>query len=103
MLQIGITNYPDQRLKGHKKIGWELLEIRGPMDGQLARDWETGMLAMLRYKGADLGNTSISGIFDGSSEAWSKETFPAKSIRELMDQTNEFEESQKINKSRSGR
>jgi len=103
MLQIGITNYPDQRLKGHKKIGWELLEIRGPMDGQLARDWETGMLAMLRNKGADLGNTSISGIFDGSSEAWSKETFPAKSIRELMDQTNEFEESQKNNKSRSGR
>jgi hypothetical protein len=92
MLQIGITNYPDQRLKGHKKIGWEVLEIRGPMDGQLARDWETSILATLRNQGADLGNTSVSGKFDGASEAWSKSTFPVKSIKELMRLTEELEE-----------
>ena len=30
--------------------------------------------------------------FDGYSEAWSKSTFPVKSIKELMRLTEEFEE-----------
>jgi len=91
MLQIGITNYPDQRLKGHEKIGWEVLEVRGPMDGQLVRDWETSILAMLRNNGADLGNVSVSGNFDGASEAWSRATFEVKGIKELMRLTEDFE------------
>ena len=98
MLQIGITNYPDQRLKGHKKIGWEVLEIRGPMDGQLVRDWETAILTMLRNRGADLGNTSVSGVFDGASESWSKSKFETKSLRELMDLTDAYEETLKNKK-----
>lgn len=100
MLQIGITNYPDQRLKSHKKIGWEVLEIRGPLDGQLARDWETAMLVMLRNQGADLGNISVSGKFDGASEAWSKSTFLVTSLKQLMDLTNDFEEFSSAKKKR---
>jgi hypothetical protein len=46
---------------------------------------------MLKAKGADLSNSSIAGKFEGYSEAWSKSTFEAKSIRELMRQTEEFE------------
>ena len=34
----------------------------------------------------------IAGKFDGYSEAWSKSTFPVKSIKELMRLTDEFEE-----------
>jgi hypothetical protein len=34
----------------------------------------------------------IAGKFDGYSEAWSKSTFEAKSIKELMRLTEEFEE-----------
>jgi hypothetical protein len=92
MLQIGITNIPDDRLNDHRKLGWETLEIRGPMDGHLTQQWETAILRMLKTKGADLSNKEIAGKFDGYSEAWSKSTFPVKSIKELMKLTEEFEE-----------
>ena len=91
MFQIGITNDPDTRLSQHKKLGWELLELRGPMDGHLTQQWETAILRMLKAKGADLSNSKIAGKFDGYSEAWSKSTFEVKSIKELMRMTEEFE------------
>lgn len=92
MFQIGITNNPDKRLGQHKKLGWETLELRGPMDGHLTQQWETAILRMLKAKGADLSNANIAGKFDGYSEAWSKSTFEVKSIKELMKITEEFEE-----------
>lgn len=92
MLQIGITNTPDHRLNDHKKLGWEILEIRGPMDGHSTQEWETAILRMLKAKGADLGNANIAGKYSGYSEAWSKSTFEAKSIKELMRLTEEFED-----------
>lgn len=91
MLQIGITNAPDSRLKRHKSKGWDVLEVRGPMDGHLTRQWEKAMLKMLTYRGADLSNSSIIGKFDGYTEAWSRSAFEAKSIFELMKLTEEFE------------
>ena len=95
MLQIGITNSHDNRLKDHKKLGWEELELRGPMDGHLTQQWETAILRMLKAKGADLSNSKIAGKFDGYSEAWSKLTFEVKSIKELMKLTEEFEDDSK--------
>jgi len=91
MFQIGITNYPDDRLGRHRRLGWKTLEIRGPMDGHLTQQWETAILRMLKSKGADLSNSKIAGKFDGFTEAWSKSTFPVKSIKELMRLTEEFE------------
>ncbi len=95
MFQIGITNVPDNRLSRHRKLGWELLELRGPMDGHLTQQWETAILRMLKSKNADLSNSKIAGKFDGYSEAWSKSTFEAESIKELMRLTEEFEEESK--------
>jgi hypothetical protein len=92
MFQIGITNYPERRLASHLKLGWKVNEIRGPLDGHLTRQWETAILRMLKAKGADLSYSKIAGKFDGYSEAWSKSTFPVKSIKELMRMTEEFEE-----------
>jgi hypothetical protein len=92
MFQIGITNVPNRRLSEHAKKGWELLELRGPMDGHLTQQWETAILRMLKAKGADLSNSKIAGKFDGYSEAWSKSTFKATSIANLMKLTDEFEE-----------
>jgi hypothetical protein len=92
MLQIGITNFPENRLSEHAGRGWEVIEIRGPIDGLNAREWETAILRMLKAKGADLSNPKIAGKFDGYSEAWSKSTFEAKSIKALMRLTEEFEE-----------
>ena len=95
MLQIGITNIPDNRLGDHKKLGWDLLELRGPMDGHLTQQWETAILRMLKAKGADLSNSKVAGKFDGYSEAWSKSTFEAKSIQDLMRLTEDFEDSKR--------
>ena len=92
LLQIGITNVPEGRILKHSKAGWNLIELRGPMDGLIAREWETAILRMLKAKGADLSNSKIAGKFDGYSEAWSKSTFQVKSIKELMRLTEEFEE-----------
>lgn len=92
MFQIGITNFPDDRIKSHQKLGWELVEVRGPMDGHLTQQWETAILRMLKAKGADLSNEKIAGKFDGYSEAWSKSTFQTTSIKELMKLTELFEE-----------
>jgi hypothetical protein len=92
MLQVGISNIPIKRLKEHESTGWKLLDSRGPMDGFLTQQWETAILRMLKAKGADLSNSKIAGKFDGYSEAWSKSTFPVKSIKELMRLTEEFEE-----------
>ena len=69
-----------------------MLEVRGPMDGLLTQQWETAILRMLKAKGADLSNSTVAGKFEGYSEAWSKSTFPVKSIKELMRLTEEFEE-----------
>ncbi len=98
MYQIGITNDQDSRLGSHRKLGWEVLEVRGPMDGLLTQDWETAILRMLRKNGADLSNSSIAGKFDGYSEAWSKSKFEARSLRELMDLTETYEETLKKKK-----
>lgn len=91
MLQIGITNVPDDRLGSHRKLGWEVLELRGPMDGHLTQQWESAILRMLKAKGADLSNGSIAGKFDGYSEAWTTIKLPFSSIKELMSRTEEYE------------
>jgi uncharacterized Zn-finger protein len=92
MYQIGITNSPESRIKKHKRLGWQVLELRGPMDGHLTQQWETAILRMLKAKGADLSNSKIAGKFDGYSEAWRKATFEVSSIKELMRLTEEFED-----------
>jgi hypothetical protein len=72
-----------------------VIELRGPMDGLMAQNWETSILRMLKAKKADLSNRKIAGKFDGYSEAWSKSTFEATSIKELMELTEDFEEGRK--------
>jgi hypothetical protein len=84
MFQIGITNVPDDRLSTHKRLGWEVLELRGPMNGDLARQWETDILRILRKKNAVVGSTDIAGKFTGYTESWLKNSFPVDSIKDLM-------------------
>ena len=85
MFQIGITNKPEDRLAKHKGAGWEVLEVRGPMDGQLAADLETDMLRVAKRRGAVFANKAGVKRFDGWSEAWTKASFSVSSIRELIE------------------
>lgn len=98
-LQIGITNQPTIRTVLHQKSGWELVEIRGPMDGHLCQNWETSILKMLRNSGASMGPRKDSlhtkSLADYlrlyGTEMWLESTFQVKSIKELMRLTEEFE------------
>jgi hypothetical protein len=92
MLQIGITNEPDVRIKKHKSLGWEVIDLRGPMDGQLTRDWETSILQMLKRNGAKLSPQDIAGKFDGYTESWVEASFPAASLVKLMEKVKDCEE-----------
>jgi DNA-directed RNA polymerase subunit RPC12/RpoP len=84
MLQIGITNFPDDRLATHIHLGWNVLELHGAIDGHIARQWETDILRVLRKKHAVVGSTEIAGKFTGYTESWMKSSFPISSLKELM-------------------
>jgi hypothetical protein len=91
LLQIGITNYPKDRLKKHAKLGWEVIEIRGPMDGQLTRNWETDILRFLRSNGVRLAPIEVAGKFDGYSECWREQEYSPKSISEMFNSVRKEE------------
>ena len=84
MYQIGITNFPDKRLTTHKRLGWNVEEVRGPMDGHLTRDLETGMLRILRRNNATFANKAGGAIFDGWTESWLMNGSPVCSLDELL-------------------
>jgi hypothetical protein len=85
MFQIGITNFPDKRLDRHGRSGWEVIELRGPMDGQLTRQLETNCLHALEKRGAILGHKAGIDKFDGYSEAWTKASLNVTSIKQILD------------------
>jgi hypothetical protein len=87
--QIGITNFPDDRLMSHKKNGFELLELRGPIDGHTAQELETSLLRYLKSQKADLSPEHIAGKFDGYSESWTIDSFQINSLKELIDKASE--------------
>jgi hypothetical protein len=91
MFQIGITNFPNDRLGQHKQGGWEVIELRGPMDGQLTRQLETNCLHALEKRGAILGHKARVKKFDGYTEAWTKASLNVTSIKQILDWVYEDE------------
>jgi hypothetical protein len=85
MLQIGITNDPKRRLSEHGRGGWEVVELRGPMDGHLTQQLETSCLQALEKRGAILGHKAGIEKFDGYSEAWIKSSLNVKNIKQIFD------------------
>ena len=85
MFQIGITNFPDDRLGSHKRRGWEVIELRGPMDGHLTQQLETNCLHALEKRGAILGHKAGIEKFDGYTEAWTKKSLNVTSIKQILD------------------
>jgi hypothetical protein len=55
------------------------------MDGSLARELESGILTMLRIRGAEVAPGHVAGRFDGYTESWIEESFPASTLRELLE------------------
>jgi len=91
MFQIGITNFPTGRLGQHERRGWEVIELRGPMDGHLTQQLETSCLHALEKRGAILGHKAGIEKFDGYSEAWTKASLNVTSIKQILDWVYEDE------------
>ena len=87
--QIGITNFPVKRLRSHKRNGFELLELRGPMEGHTAQELETQLLRFLKSQKADLSPEYIAGKFDGYTESWTIDSFKVNNLKELIDKATE--------------
>jgi hypothetical protein len=85
MLQIGITNDPDSRFARHRRNGWQVLDLRGPMVGDLCRRWETQILRTLR----DEAEMAAAERFEGSTESWIQSSWPCQRLRTLMDAVEE--------------
>jgi hypothetical protein len=67
------------------KLGWEIIEIRGPLMGDVVRTWETEILRALKRHGASFTADQEQGKFTGFSESWIKSSFVLNSIREMME------------------
>jgi len=91
MFQIGISNFPEDRLGDHKSRGWEVVELRGPMDGHLTQKLERDILHALEKRGAILGHKAGIEKFDGYSEAWTKKSLNVTSIKQILDWVYEDE------------
>jgi hypothetical protein len=100
MQQVGITNDPGRRIAEHGKNGWALLDMRGPMDGVLAKDWERSILLCLRARAVP---TTASGVLREPSretarrgrrhgEAWWMRDLEVRTVRELMHLVEQREE-----------
>jgi len=91
LIQIGISNFPAERISSHVRRGWEVMEVRGPMEGHLAQQLETAILHAVERRGAVLGHKARIEKFDGYSEAWLKDSLKVKSIKQLLDWVYEDE------------
>lgn len=91
MLQIGISNFPLERTSKHAKKGWELLDLRGPLAGDVARAWETSMLKMLNRRGVKFGFPKDHKVVgrntesNSRNESWMSEGLTVGTLRELME------------------
>ena len=85
MFQIGISNFPTERISSHVRRGWEVIEIRGPMEGHFAQQLETAILHAVEHRGAVLGHKARIEKFAGYSEAWTKASLSVTSFKQLLD------------------
>lgn len=92
LLQVGITNFPRNRLRSHRRNGFdEILDLRGPMDGYLTQKLETNCLHAVEKRGAILGHKAGIEKFDGYTEAWTKKSLNVTSIKQILDWVYEDE------------
>jgi predicted GIY-YIG superfamily endonuclease/predicted RNA-binding Zn-ribbon protein involved in translation (DUF1610 family) len=93
ILQIGITNRWDQRLKDHRKNGFEeVLDIIKYNNGALAKDWESSIKKLLVNRLEHPLETRIYGVpFDGYTESWMEDELPVTKLSDLQDMVHATE------------
>jgi hypothetical protein len=91
MTQIGITNVPKTRVGLHTSRGWKLRDIRGPMNGTLARQWETDILRYIKSLEIELSPVGEGGNFSGYTESWWTKDLRVEKLKVLMDEIDALE------------
>jgi hypothetical protein len=86
LLQVGITNKPDQRMSQHARRRWELVDLMGPMPGEAARALEQQILESLRTRSIATGTSADLSKFDGFTESWRAVDLSAKNLTDLLSQ-----------------
>ena len=76
-------------MKSHQKNGFELIELRGPIDGHTTQELETAILRYLKSQKANLSPEHIIGKFDGYTESWTIDSFKVNNLKELIDKASE--------------
>jgi predicted GIY-YIG superfamily endonuclease len=90
LMQIGITNNRDERLSKHRRGGFDkVLDVRGPLDGILARDLERACMRSLEKRGAVFVKDLDMERFDGWTEAWSNSTMNPTNIAQILEMVYE--------------
>lgn len=93
LLQIGISNTPEARLKTHERNGFDVvIDIRGPQDGLLTRKLEGLMLKALKRRGAIFAKSAKLERFDGYSESWLRKSLDVKKIGQIIKWIHEDEQ-----------
>jgi hypothetical protein len=92
LFQIGITNDTSRRIGKHNSAGWTTIEVRGPMDGSLAKGLEAAILQSVKLRGAQMANRSDILQFDGWTEAWTKKSLKVTSLKDLLNWVHEDDE-----------
>lgn len=84
LYKIGISNSISKRTNEHKRAGWLLIDMIGPLDGLLIQSWERDILKFLKLDGADFSGKKVAGRFDGHTETWTVDSYKTKSIKEIL-------------------
>jgi hypothetical protein len=91
MLQLGITNNANKRITQHGRNGWETIDLRGPMEGFLAREWERSILNALKARRITLRPSTTKSeplrevkMLGPSGEAWWETDLPVTSVLQLI-------------------
>ena len=99
LLQVGISNDIDTRLRTHRRRGWEPLDVRGPMAGHAARGWEVAILEFLTGRGIELTPSTSTTVpargasagLGASGEAWWEVDYPVGSLDSLLNAVRDAE------------
>lgn len=83
--QIGISNYPKQRLATHKRNRWQPIEILGACEGKQISEIEQMFLKKIKKQyNIRTGKKAFSKKFDGYTEAWWSNDYPVTSIADIL-------------------
>lgn len=84
VMQIGISGALRKRLQAHARNGFEIVDIRGPMNGVLAFEIERDIIEYLDKHEIKRGSKAFASEFDGYTESWRESDFKINSIYEFM-------------------